>query len=220
MRRSEPIEAAAQVADEQTLDPAEALMRQQAIDTAVSRFTQLPVVQRSVIILKDVLGHSLEEISELLELSINSVKAALSRGRTRLSQINAMPLTEPGVVKRASEGAVRFASLFNQRDWDALRSLLAADVHLTQTTLPDRKGSRDVGLFFTIYAKIPEFHLVPAFLDGGHGGEVIAVFAQADDQRPIYLMQVEWCGDQIVRIRDFRYARYILDGADTVVCTT
>lgn len=31
---------------------------------------------------------------------------------------------------------------------------------------------------------------------------------------PAYLMQVEWRGSQIVRIRDVRHARYILDGAD------
>src|SRR5258708_1499971 len=45
VRRSEPIEAAVQVADDLTLDPAEALMRQEAVDTALSRFTHLPILQ-------------------------------------------------------------------------------------------------------------------------------------------------------------------------------
>lgn len=93
---------------------------------------------------------------------------------------------------------------------------MAEDVHLTQATHPDRKGAAEVGLFFTIYAAIPEFHLVPAYLNGGHGSEVIAVFAQADDGQPSYLMKVEWRDSRIVRIRDFRYAGYILDGADLV----
>jgi RNA polymerase sigma factor (sigma-70 family) len=215
VRRSDPIEAAAQVADDLTLDPAEALMRQEAIDTAISRFTQLPIVQRSVIILKDVLGHSLEEISELLDLSVNAVKAALSRGRARLTEINAAP-SEQRLAKPASAEAAQFSSLFNQRDWDALRTLLAEDVQLTQATHPVRKGRAEVGMFFTIYANIPEFHLVPAYLDGGHGHEVIAVFARADDEQPSYLMKVEWRGSRIVRIRDFRYAGYILEGADLV----
>jgi RNA polymerase sigma-70 factor (ECF subfamily) len=218
VRRSDPIEAAAQVADDLTPDPAEALMRQEAIDTALSRFTQLPIVQRSVIILKDVLDHSLEEISELLDLSVNAVKAALSRGRARLKEINAAP-GEPRVAKPASAAAARFSSLFNRRDWDALRALLAEDVHLTQATHPVRKGRADVGMFFTIYAEVPEFHLVPAYLDGGHGGEVIAVFARAGDEQPSYLMKVEWHGSRIVRIRDFRYAGYILEGADLVFAT-
>jgi len=216
VRRSEPIEAAVQVADDLTLDPVEALMRQEAVDTALSRFTQLPIVQRSAVVLKDVLGHSLEEISELLDISVNAVKAALSRGRTRLTELNAAP-GKPRLAKPASAGSAQFSSLFNQRDWDGLRALLAEDVHLTQATHPDRKGRSDVGMFFTIYAEIPEFHLVPAHLDGGYGGEVIAFFARADDAQPSYLMKVEWRGSRIVRIRDFRYAGYILEGVDLVL---
>jgi RNA polymerase sigma-70 factor (ECF subfamily) len=217
VRRGEPIEAAAQVADDLTPDPAEALARQEAIDTALSRFTQLPILQRSAVVLKDVLGHSLEEISGLLGLSVNSVKAALGRGRIRLREINAAAPAEAGVARPASEGAARFSALFNRRDWDALRALLADDVRLRQTTYPDRRGRADVGLFFTIYAAAPAVRLVPAYLDGGRGGEVIAVFAHVDDDAPAYLMQVEWRGSQIVRIRDFRHARYILDGAELVL---
>ena len=217
VRQSRPIEAAAQVVDDLAIDPDEALVRQEAIDAAIACFTELPIVQRSVVILKDVLGHSLKEISELLDLSINSVKAALKRGRTRLRQINAAPPVELRIAKPGSAEAVTFSSLFNQRDWDTLRSLLAEDVHLTQTTHPDRKGRAEVGMFFTIYRDIIEFHLVPAYLDGGDGEEVIAVFAQAGDQQPAYLMRVDWRDSQIVRIRDFRYARYILDGADLVL---
>ena len=36
-------------------------MRREAVETAVSRFVELPTVQRSVVILKDVLDQSLEE---------------------------------------------------------------------------------------------------------------------------------------------------------------
>lgn len=213
-RRDEPIESAVEVADDLTLDPAQALLRQEAIDVALSRFTELPIVQRSAVVLKDVLGHSLEEISELLNLSIDSVKAALSRGRTRLRDINAAAV--PRLNKPQSANAKRFSSLFNQRDWDALRSLLAEDVHLSQTALAERRGRSDVGQFFTIYADIPGVHLVPAYLDGGSGCEVFAVFTRADDEQPAYLMQVEWRDFQIFRIRDFRYARYVLDGADLI----
>ena len=54
---------------------------------ALSRFVELPPAQRSAVILKDVLGHSLEEIAALLELSVPAVKAALHRGRTRLQRV-------------------------------------------------------------------------------------------------------------------------------------
>jgi hypothetical protein len=44
----------------------------------VSRFVQLPTVQRSVVILKDVLDQSLEDIAALLGLTVNAVKAHLA----------------------------------------------------------------------------------------------------------------------------------------------
>ena len=62
IRAAEPIEAAHEVANSGSPDPVEVLMRREAIETAVSRFVELPTVQRSVVILKDVLDQSLEEI--------------------------------------------------------------------------------------------------------------------------------------------------------------
>ena len=63
IRAAEPIEAAHEVADPESPDPVEVLMRREAVGTAVSRFVELPTVQRSVVILKDVLDQSLEEIA-------------------------------------------------------------------------------------------------------------------------------------------------------------
>jgi RNA polymerase sigma-70 factor (ECF subfamily) len=40
-------------------------VRREAVDTAVVRFVELPTVQRSVVILKDVLDQSLEEFAAL-----------------------------------------------------------------------------------------------------------------------------------------------------------
>ena len=87
IRAAEPIEAAREVADSESPDPVEALMRREAVETAVSRFVELPTVQRSVVILKDILDQSLEEIAAMLDLTVNAVKAHLSRGRasSRLS---------------------------------------------------------------------------------------------------------------------------------------
>jgi Sigma-70, region 4 len=39
---------------------------------------ELPTVQRSVVILKDVLDQSLEEIAAMLDLTVNAVKAHLA----------------------------------------------------------------------------------------------------------------------------------------------
>jgi RNA polymerase sigma-70 factor (ECF subfamily) len=209
VRRAEPIEAASDVTDQANPDPVEMLMRQEAVKTAVSRFAELPTLQRSVVILKDVLDESLIEIAALLDLTVDAVKGHLARGRARLRQINAQagPLPE---ARPASAAVARYVALFNLRDWDGLRALLADDVKLNQSTHPLRVGSADVGMFFTIYAKSDGMWLAPAWLDGR---EVIAVFEDRADSKPSYMMWLEWRDGRISFIRDYRYVRYVVADA-------
>jgi len=209
VRKAEPIEAAADVADQTNPDPMEVLMRQEAVKTAVSRFAELPTVQRSVVILKDVLDEPLKDIAELLGLTVDAVKAHLARGRARLREINAHAATLAG-ARLASAAVARYVTLFNARNWDALRALLADDVKLHQSNYPVRVGAADVGMFFTIYAKFEGVMLAPAWVEGR---EVIAVFEDGTDAKPSYFMWLEWRGDRISFIRDYRYARYILTDA-------
>ncbi len=212
IRAAEPIEAAYNVADQAVPDPAEILMRQEAVGTAVSRFAELSILQRSVVILKDVLDEPLAEIAALLDLTIDAVKAHLARGRARLREINAKVGQLPD-AKPTSAAVARYVALFNQRDWDSLRALLADDVKLSQSTHPVRVGSVDVGMFFSIYARTDGTWLVPAWLEGR---EVIAVFENRADPKPSYIMWLEWRGDQISFIRDYRYVGYVVDDAELV----
>lgn len=210
VRLTEPIDAASEVVDAAIPDPVEMLMRQEAVKTAVSRFAELPTVQRSVVILKDVLDEQLSEIAALLDLTVDAVKGHLARGRARLREINAQagPLPE---ARPASAAVARYVALFNQRDWDALRALLADDVKLKQSTYPLRVGSADVGMFFGIYAKIEGLWLAPAWLEGR---EVIAVFEDRADPKPSYMMWLEWRDGRISFIRDYRYVRYAVADAE------
>ena len=210
VRTAEPIEAAADVADPTIPDPVEMLMRQEAVKTAVSRFAELPTMQRSVVILKDVLDEQLTEIAALLDLTVDAVKGHLARGRARLRQINAQagPFLD---ARPASAAVARYVALFNQRDWDSLRALLAADVKLNQSTYPPRVGAADVGMFFTIYAKFEGVWLAPAWLEGR---EVIAVFKDRADPKPSYMMWLEWRDDRISFIHDYRYVRYVVADAE------
>jgi RNA polymerase sigma factor (sigma-70 family) len=210
LRKAEPIEAASGVADESSADPMEVLMRQEAVETAVSRFAELPLPHRSVVILKDVLDESLKDIAELLDLTVDAVKAHLARGRARLREINAHAATL-AEARPASAAVARYVALFNTQNWDGLRALLADDVKLHQSTYPMRVGAADVGMFFTIYAKFQGVRLAPAWVEGR---EVIAVYENGADEKPSYFMWLEWRGEQISFIRDYRYARYVVDGAD------
>jgi RNA polymerase sigma factor (sigma-70 family) len=213
IRVAEPIEAALEIVDDTKADPVETLMRRQAVQTAVSRFAELPVLQRSVVILRDVLDEPLAEIAALLGITVDAVKGHLARGRARLREINATAAALPD-ARIASAAVVRYATLFNQRDWDGLRALLADDVRLHQSMHPPRSGAADVGMFFTIYAGSDRVWLAPAWLEGR---EVIAVFEDPDAPTPDYFMWLEWREGRITFIRDYRHVRYIADNAELVL---
>jgi RNA polymerase sigma-70 factor (ECF subfamily) len=167
-------------------------------------------MQRSVVILKDVLDEQLSEIATLLDLTVDAVKGHLARGRARLREINAQagPLLE---ARPASAAVMRYATLFNQRDWDGLRALLADDVKLKQSSYALRAGRADVGMFFGIYSKFDPVWLAPGWLEGR---EVIAVFEDRADPKPGYIMWLEWRNGRISFIRDYRYVRYVLADAE------
>jgi len=115
VRKAEPIDAASGVADTASPDPVEMLMRQDAVKTAVSRFAELPILQRSVVILKDVLDESLIDIAALLDLTVDAVKGHLARGRAHLREINtqarpladARPAAAPGRRRQTQTVVVR-----------------------------------------------------------------------------------------------------------------
>ncbi len=210
VRRSEPMDAAAGVADLSNPDPMEAMMRMDTVKTAVSRFSELPIHQRSAVILKDVLDESLADIAVLLDMTIDAVKSHLARGRVRLQEINALA---PRPVQRepVSDSMLRYITLFNQRDWNGLRALLADDVRLNQSSHPLRTGASDVGFFFTKYSEFKGVWMRPAWLEGR---EVIAVFDNRTDERPSYFMWLEWREGKISFIHDYCHVRYVADGAE------
>ena len=187
-------------------------MRREAVETAVSRFVELPTVQRSVVILKDVLNQSLEEIAAMLDLTVNAVKAHLARGRARLKAVNAQAAAAR--PRPPSPAVARYVELFNQRDWDELRAMLADDVRLVQSTYPLRAGAADVGMFFGIYSRSAPVRLAPAWLDGR---EVIAVYEDPQATKPSYMMWLEWTEGRISFIRDYKYVRYVVDDAELVL---
>jgi len=205
-RRLEPLETAIDLADSSALDAEESLIQQETVQIALARFSMLPVPQRSAVILKDVLGESLADIAALLELSVDAVKAHLSRGRAGLQSVSESPPESP---MRPSAEILNFAALFNARDWTALRHLLAEDVRLRQARRAEVSGSSEVGRFFTYYAQYPQVWVAPARLEGR---EILLVCSEPSSV-PDYFMLLEWRDQEITLIRDHRYATYMMEGA-------
>jgi RNA polymerase sigma-70 factor (ECF subfamily) len=183
---------------DETRDPA-------ATRAALARFLALPAIQRSAVILKDVLGHSLEETAETMGTTILAVKAALVRGRKRLrdAERDEAPLTE------ATRGDLdRYAQLFNARDWDGVRALVGDDCRLDLVSKSQRRG-KQVGAYLARYEK-EDISLRVVRLDG----ELVLAAYLAGAERPAYFILLGFAGGSVTSIRDFRYVPYIAAEAE------
>ncbi|GGP25305.1 sigma-70 family RNA polymerase sigma factor [Silvimonas amylolytica] len=214
-RKSESLDATVDMAGDAALEPGSVWSRADDVHCAVSRFMELPATQRSCVILMDVLEYSLEEMADMLDLSVPAIKAALHRGRTRLRALAQTQLPAPA-RRLASPTIVRYAALFNAHDWDGVRAMLVDDVRLDLVGRMKATG-RDALTYFTNYAGASGWGLAPAWLDGR---EVLAVYRDRADPRPGYFIELEFIGDRIIGIRDFRYVPYIASEAEFVSIDT
>lgn len=205
----------AHIADEAP-GPDERLEALDATRLALGRFGELAPAQRSVVILKDVLGHSIDEIARALALSEPAVKSALHRGRERLRALAASAPDE-GAAPAPSPTVARYVELFNARDWDGVRALLADDVRLDVVTRAQRSGRRDVSVYFSRYEELVGWRLAAARIDGR---EAVAVYRAERDPRPSYLVSLVVEGGRVAAITDYRHVPYILDEAEVRVAET
>ncbi|HEX3482432.1 MAG TPA: sigma-70 family RNA polymerase sigma factor [Kofleriaceae bacterium] len=174
------------------------------VRAALTRFLVLPVAQRSAVILKDVLGHSLDDAAAVMGATVPAVKAALVRGRARLRDAAAEP-TALDAGRRTELD--RYAALFNAGDWDGVRALVGEDCRLDLVAKSQRRG-KAVGAYFANYEK-QSVRLAVVELDGK-----LALAAHVDGQpRPAYFILLTWDGGRVQQIRDFRYVPYIADEA-------
>jgi RNA polymerase sigma-70 factor, ECF subfamily len=210
-RMGQPLEDIMNTAADEADSPEDAVAREESVRLAVSAFLELAPAQRSCVVLKDVLGHSVDEIAPLLEMTVPAVKAALHRGRERLRKRSPPAVQQAApTARRASAAVSRYASLFNARDWDGVRAMLADDVRLDLVSRSQRAGKAAVGGYVTQYAAHAGWRLAPAWLDGR---EVIAGFRNEADQRPGYFIELALRDGLVVGIRDFRYVPYIAEEA-------
>ena len=186
--------------------PEQALVRVEAVDLALQSFLRLPVTQRSVLILKDVLGLSLQDIAATLDLSLAAVKAALHRARGAIRP--AEDGVEPDAVPPSAEVRL-YAELFNNRDWEGLTALLAQDVRAVQHARATLRGPQQIrDTFFAIYSRTYDCRLAPARAEGR---EALAAL-DPETGALLYVMRIDWREGQAVEIHDYRHARYLLDG--------
>lgn len=178
-----------------------------AATAALSAFLALPPGQRAAVVLADVLGHSGEEVAEILDTSLAAVKAALHRGRARLREMAEAPVRlDPAERARLADYAARF----NAHDWDALRGLLAEDVKLDLVARTRLAGAGNVGVYFTRYSENPVWRMEVALAEG----RPVLVAHALDTGAATFVVLLDWQDGQIAAIRDFHYATYVMDGLE------
>src|SRR6266480_7749153 len=109
-RRGVRVEAEAAAMSPDSVEPAEPAVL--GLGRAVERLViSLPPKERACVLLKDVFDYTLEEIAELVGSTLGGVKAALSRGRSKLAASQA-PLKPP---QTADQELTRVLHLYVER---------------------------------------------------------------------------------------------------------
>jgi RNA polymerase sigma-70 factor (ECF subfamily) len=135
-----------------------------------------------------------------------AVKAALVRGRARLKAAGGEQEVDANAGARAL--LERYAALFNARDWDGVRALVADDCRLDLVSKSQRRG-KAVGAYFARYEK-EDVTLRPVRLEGRL---VLAAYVGSSEKAE-YFVLVDGDGGRVTQIRDFRYVPYIAAEAE------
>jgi RNA polymerase sigma-70 factor (ECF subfamily) len=197
-------------------DPVNPVHDRQIAAASLWTFMHLPVAQRSAVILRDVLGYSVQEVCDVMGGSIPTIKSALQRGRLRLRELAQEPDNTPLPVlaEPARSRLAAYVDRFNACDFDSIRNMLADDVHLDLVNRLRAQGRGEVGEYFHRYSLSSDWQCVPGFVDRR---PAILMFDPGDlEGRPVYFVVLDWANDSVVSIRDFRFARYATDGAEVL----
>jgi len=194
-------------------EPDGASVDPELFEAALTVFAELPPVQRSALVLKDVLGHSLEETAATMGTTVLAVKAALVRARANVRK--ATTSREPPKAERDADVMARlrrYADLFNARNWDGLRSLVGEESRLDVVSRAQRRGAR-VAEYYARYEVVSDVEGLTAEPGWVDGVAALGVFRGGEPGSPAYYVLVEWEGPRIALIRDFRYVPYIARGS-------
>jgi RNA polymerase sigma-70 factor, ECF subfamily len=182
------------------------------VEAALTLFVRLSPLQRSALILKDVLGHSLEEVASAMSISVGAVKSALSRARANLAaEATATALQPRGSSDEERANLRRYVELFNERNWDGLRALLGEESQLDLVTRLKQRVV--VAKYYDRYAEILENEDIRAESGFVDGVPAIAMYRPATSKTPAYFVLLEWSDGKVVKIRDYYHVPYIASGS-------
>jgi RNA polymerase sigma-70 factor (ECF subfamily) len=184
-----------------------------ALAAGLQTFMRLPPAQRSAVILKDVLAYSIQEMCDIAGGTVPSMKSALQRGRARLREL----ADKPDEARPLLDGPTRarlemYVERFTAQDFEAVRAMLADDVRLDLVNRLQLQGRTEVGEYFHRYAAAGGWRFIPGMVEGRPA--MLALDVTEPEGLPAFFILLEWADGAVVSIRDFLFARYVMDGAD------
>jgi RNA polymerase sigma-70 factor (TIGR02960 family) len=138
----------------------------------VTALQALPPHQLAVLILRDVLGFHSNEVADMLDTTVESVKSALKRARAGLQRrrLTVADREPPPAADSPAEDAIvaKFVNAYQSADIDALVALLTDDVFMSMPPLPLEYEGRDVVARFcaSLLRSGRRFDLVPTRANG------------------------------------------------------
>ena len=167
----------------------------------------LPPRQLAVLTLRDVLGFQADEVADMLDTTVESVKSALKRARAGMQR--RLPVAtareQPLESDSAAEDAIvaKFVSAYESADIDALVALLTDDVFLSMPPMPlEYRGRDSVARFFAfVFGSLQRFQTVPT---RANGQPAFAVYRHAPTGiQGVGLFVLTLAGDRISAITRF-----------------
>lgn len=195
--------------------PAAAAAEPGLVSASFQSFLALAPLSRAAVVLKDVLGHSVEEIAGITGSTPAAAKSALQRGRAQLKARAAqeaaavhLPLLDAEERRRLTA----YVAHFRAGAFEAIRDMLAEEVRLELVNRIRLDGRERVGVYFSRYAEVAHWRYA---LGAVEGRPAMLVFdARGAMARPSHFALIGWRGGRIATIRDFLFAPYALEAAD------
>jgi RNA polymerase sigma-70 factor (ECF subfamily) len=118
-------------------DPANVIAERESIRLAfIAALQHLPPRQRAVLILREVLAWSAQEVAELLDTSVPSVNSALQRARATIAAADTAADLHKPLDDEQKSLLARYVRAFEAYDLTALTALLHDDATLSMPPLP------------------------------------------------------------------------------------
>lgn len=173
----------------------------------VAGLQRLPPLQRTALVLRDVLGFSTSESATILQASEASVKGALQRARAALAQrpIDSSRAPAPDSPQER-EIVGRFAEAVERGDTKAVVALLADDAWVTMPPYPfEYQGKEAITLFLDDRARLrgAPLRVVPTRANGQPAFGCYLDDRHAPVARPFGFLVLTLDGEQISAITFF-----------------